>query len=1208
MSQRPVIITPFGDAKISTAQSVFGSASALFNGVDSYLSMPGSVPGSIGTSDYTVECWLRVPVLKRGDIFTAFDGAASGSPGILFRLEANGQLRFRSGLTSENLAQTVLRVDANSWTHVAAVRNNGVLNIFINGVLDTNTANSTSNLTTFTTGSIATLFLTTPGTFFDGNIDEFRISNVARYTANFTPQTQPFLNDANTLLLLHMDGTNNSTVFVDDNISGDQFYIDPGYIDERYYVYIADAQAAPTVSSALSADFDVIRQDVFGEAELVTEFTAAVTATRIKQSTVELTVSAQQQSTGERTRSTLVSAAADASTATSVSVIRSTPVSMSATTTQQATISHIQGADLFAFSESQIGIAIDRLRDNDITADSVFTPELDYIRLRDVDIDTDVAAIFATAAQRSRNTTADIEAAFSTSESLVRIRNTAAALAATAALQLDIDKLTGYNSFMSSESASTATVVRIQSSSVELDSESASTATATRIQKVTGDLATVTAATADVDRLTGTVSAMLAFDSAVSLTVTKITGYTAELSAASQQTVEPVYLASPLIDFGSAFDSEVSARISVDPGADLDTVTAVTASLTGVQRFTANLVTTTTVTLLGGRRQDVTTIRNAGLNFTRPAQLSVDDRGPFLRYATSNFNNINSMLISAWITRDTQGTLLDADLDTLSSKNTVSITRINANTSSLRYTPRTLAEQVVPGVTWQFNWTPNQLWHHLLLYINVERTGNDRYQLYVNNVRIPITNIVNNSPIMGSGTNFPFQIVGNGFNLGAATSPGTQPFFGDFISSVLNSTTTTPGLGQFWWRIGLGNQIDDPEFRRIFYPGQFVDLGENGTANGALLTPDYYFRFGTPTDIVNRGTRATTSNTWRFAQFNAIRDGQRHYLLNLLTVTDEQRHPAAVPGILAKATIDRAIGIGVTTFVTNISAATALTATLGGPQRGTAELETTSTLSTDADRLIGDVSAVLSSEFQQTALATDFTKATAAFATEFQQTAVIGFNALFASSLNTEFSLAVEATSDIQVTADLESTAEVSALIGRRQQFNIDIDSALAFDIDITRTRDDEIFAELQASLELEITKITGDSAAELGSEFTVTVDYTRIDKVTVELFTAFTVEEQSTRLRRVSTNMDTVYELDTLAGVLYENTVDLTASAAALTLSRILAIKLAQTLEVARETRSLRITPEPRILEVEQSRRRLLVLPEPRVLEIEPNTNEYRI
>jgi hypothetical protein len=53
---------------------------------------------------------------------------------------------------------------------------------------------------------------------FDGWLKEFRISNgVARWTSNFTPASAEYTPDQYTVLLLHMDGTNGSTVFTDSN-------------------------------------------------------------------------------------------------------------------------------------------------------------------------------------------------------------------------------------------------------------------------------------------------------------------------------------------------------------------------------------------------------------------------------------------------------------------------------------------------------------------------------------------------------------------------------------------------------------------------------------------------------------------------------------------------------------------------------------------------------------------------------------------------------------------------------------------------------------------------------------------------------------------------------------------------------------------------------------------------------------------------------
>lgn len=49
-----------------------------------------------------------------------------------------------------------------------------------------------------------------PSDYFNGHTDEVRFSNVARWTSNFIPPSAPYEVDANTLLLMHMDTTENA--------------------------------------------------------------------------------------------------------------------------------------------------------------------------------------------------------------------------------------------------------------------------------------------------------------------------------------------------------------------------------------------------------------------------------------------------------------------------------------------------------------------------------------------------------------------------------------------------------------------------------------------------------------------------------------------------------------------------------------------------------------------------------------------------------------------------------------------------------------------------------------------------------------------------------------------------------------------------------------------------------------------------------------
>lgn len=200
-------ITAFGNAQVDTAQSRFGGASALFDGNGDYLQIGSSSTLDL-SSDYTIECWFRIPGAVQPISSFYFS-----SPMLFYLTNDNGNHRLALWNGNQNLLLTAhLSVTANTWHHFAAVRQSTVTTIYYNG---TNVnQNTLSNYTLSGTNVLIGAYLTH---FFNGWIDEYRISNTARYTANFTPSTTPFVNDANTLLLLHMDGTDGSTVFVDDN-------------------------------------------------------------------------------------------------------------------------------------------------------------------------------------------------------------------------------------------------------------------------------------------------------------------------------------------------------------------------------------------------------------------------------------------------------------------------------------------------------------------------------------------------------------------------------------------------------------------------------------------------------------------------------------------------------------------------------------------------------------------------------------------------------------------------------------------------------------------------------------------------------------------------------------------------------------------------------------------------------------------------------
>jgi hypothetical protein len=207
-------ISAVGNAKVSTAQSKFGGASALFDGTDDWLDAVNSSNDwqfSTG-SDFTIEGWFYPTAVNNTRVMCSLYDSTTFRASFYL---SSGQASFYTPGTGA--ISTGDFPSANVWAHWAITRLGGTTKFWYNGVETASTATSWD--ATFTRLILAgeTPSGTAISNDYAGYIDEFRVSKSARYTTTFTPSASAFTNDVNTVLLIHANGTNNSTTFTDDN-------------------------------------------------------------------------------------------------------------------------------------------------------------------------------------------------------------------------------------------------------------------------------------------------------------------------------------------------------------------------------------------------------------------------------------------------------------------------------------------------------------------------------------------------------------------------------------------------------------------------------------------------------------------------------------------------------------------------------------------------------------------------------------------------------------------------------------------------------------------------------------------------------------------------------------------------------------------------------------------------------------------------------
>jgi hypothetical protein len=199
---------PFSPYDYDEYDAADHGGSVYFDGTGDYLAMPVDDDFQFGTGDFTIEMWAKVLATSidagRRRIFIQKNTQSASS---IFEIIINTDGTIQAYNAADILASTTSFANG-SWGHIAFVRDNGTLKVYINGKLE----NSVSNTTNFSPSSPNPVIGIYPHggvAKFHGYISDFKITKSVEYTSNFTPPTAPL---SSTGSELHIKGTDASII------------------------------------------------------------------------------------------------------------------------------------------------------------------------------------------------------------------------------------------------------------------------------------------------------------------------------------------------------------------------------------------------------------------------------------------------------------------------------------------------------------------------------------------------------------------------------------------------------------------------------------------------------------------------------------------------------------------------------------------------------------------------------------------------------------------------------------------------------------------------------------------------------------------------------------------------------------------------------------------------------------------------------------
>ena len=200
-----------GNTQISTAQKKFGTGSLYFDGTGDYATISSASDFGFGTGNFTMEGFFRFDNVTGTKYLFDFRDTSSATKPSLYLDDDNVKV----GVGASAVITGTSTILANTWYHIAVAKSNDGTKLFINGSQDGSTYNDTNNYGTAAPFSIGADF--NNSNVIEGYVDEVRITKgLPRYLSSYSTPSAEFVGDPTTVFLTHFNGTNGSTVVVED--------------------------------------------------------------------------------------------------------------------------------------------------------------------------------------------------------------------------------------------------------------------------------------------------------------------------------------------------------------------------------------------------------------------------------------------------------------------------------------------------------------------------------------------------------------------------------------------------------------------------------------------------------------------------------------------------------------------------------------------------------------------------------------------------------------------------------------------------------------------------------------------------------------------------------------------------------------------------------------------------------------------------------